>query len=98
VDLDKPWLEAHRQALGRLRFAKKALAGQIAVCERHPGKAAEVAKVPPLACALREARDNYAGLQQPTVVVEFDSYDIARSAHESEAESITGLLGRPQGP
>jgi uncharacterized protein (DUF1330 family) len=25
------------------------------------------------------------GLQQPTVVVEFDSYDIARSAHESEA-------------
>ena len=25
-----------------------------------------------------------AGLQQPTVVVEFDSYDIARSAHESE--------------
>ena len=26
-----------------------------------------------------------AGLQQPTVLVEFDSYDIARSAHESEA-------------
>lgn len=26
-----------------------------------------------------------AGLQQRTVVVEFDSYDIARSAHESEA-------------
>ena len=25
------------------------------------------------------------GLQQPTVLVEFDSYDIARSAHESEA-------------
>src|SRR5262249_50279284 len=25
------------------------------------------------------------GLQQPTVVVEFDSYDIARWAHESEA-------------
>jgi uncharacterized protein (DUF1330 family) len=26
-----------------------------------------------------------AGLQQPTVLVEFDSYDIARSAHASEA-------------
>ncbi len=26
-----------------------------------------------------------AGLQQPTVLVEFDSYDIARSAHESDA-------------
>src|SRR5262245_2957648 len=26
-----------------------------------------------------------AGLQQPTVLVEFDSYDIARSANESEA-------------
>ena len=26
-----------------------------------------------------------AGLRQPTVLVEFDSYDIARSAHESEA-------------
>jgi uncharacterized protein (DUF1330 family) len=26
-----------------------------------------------------------AGLQQPTVLVEFDSYDIARSAYESEA-------------
>ena len=26
-----------------------------------------------------------AGLQQPTVLVEFDSYDIAGSAHESEA-------------
>jgi uncharacterized protein (DUF1330 family) len=26
-----------------------------------------------------------AGLQQPTVLVEFDSYDIARSAHKSEA-------------
>ena len=26
-----------------------------------------------------------AGLQKPTVVVEFDSYDIARLAHESEA-------------
>src|SRR5262249_62330674 len=25
------------------------------------------------------------GLRQPTVVVEFDSFDIARSAHESEA-------------
>ena len=25
------------------------------------------------------------GLQHPTVLVEFDSYDIARSAHESEA-------------
>ena len=25
------------------------------------------------------------GLQQPTVLVEFDSYDIARSAHQSEA-------------
>src|SRR5262245_52165881 len=25
-----------------------------------------------------------AGLQQPTVLVEFDSYDIARLAHESE--------------
>ena len=24
------------------------------------------------------------GLQQPTVLVEFDNYDIARSAHESE--------------
>ena len=26
-----------------------------------------------------------AGLLQPTVLVEFDSYDVARSAHESEA-------------
>jgi uncharacterized protein (DUF1330 family) len=26
-----------------------------------------------------------AGPQQPTVLVEFDSYEIARSAHESEA-------------
>jgi uncharacterized protein (DUF1330 family) len=26
-----------------------------------------------------------AGLQQPTVLVEFDNYDIARSAYESEA-------------
>ena len=26
-----------------------------------------------------------AGLHQPAVVVEFDSYDIARTAHESEA-------------
>jgi uncharacterized protein (DUF1330 family) len=26
-----------------------------------------------------------AGLQLPTVLVEFDRYDIARSAHESEA-------------
>lgn len=26
-----------------------------------------------------------AGLQQPTVIVEFDSYDIALAAHESEA-------------
>jgi uncharacterized protein (DUF1330 family) len=26
-----------------------------------------------------------AGLQLPTVIVEFDSYDIARSAHDSEA-------------
>jgi uncharacterized protein (DUF1330 family) len=26
-----------------------------------------------------------AGLQKPTVLVEFDSYDIARSAYESEA-------------
>jgi len=26
-----------------------------------------------------------AGVQQPTVLVEFDSYDIARSAHQSEA-------------
>ena len=26
-----------------------------------------------------------AGLQQPTVLVEFESYDIARAAHESEA-------------
>src|SRR5215469_3559157 len=32
-----------------------------------------------------QMRVHEAGLQQPTVLVEFDSYDIARSAHESEA-------------
>jgi uncharacterized protein (DUF1330 family) len=35
-----------------------------------------------------------AGLQQPTVLVEFDSYDFARSAHESEAyEKALQALG-----
>src|SRR5262249_8757237 len=39
-----------------------------------------------------------AGLQQPTVLVEFDSYDIAPSAHESEAypKALQALRSRAE--
>ena len=38
-----------------------------------------------LTMSASQVQAHEAGLQQPTVLVEFDSYDIARSAHESEA-------------
>jgi uncharacterized protein (DUF1330 family) len=37
-----------------------------------------------LTMSASQVQAHEAGLQQPTVLVEFDSYDIARSAHESE--------------
>src|SRR5262249_58792540 len=39
-----------------------------------------------------------AGLQQPTVLVEFDSYHVARSAHENEAyqKALQALGSRPE--
>ena len=38
-----------------------------------------------LTMSASQVQAHEAGLQQPTVLVEFDSYDIARSARESEA-------------
>jgi len=38
-----------------------------------------------LTMSASQVQAHEAGVQQPTVLVEFDSFDIARSAHQSEA-------------